>query len=759
MAYIGQIELTKKKPPKVETDTRAWADLYDTLNHLIDSVNSKSTTEQRRPGDLHNSIGDIKVFKDKTDNKYYMETMTEDGSAKREMFISDKDVRSGEGFYSTSSAIRGGGTGGTADTRNIEQQLFEAVPWTGGTPNNITVDSDGKLVTDTVAGAIVSNNYIVQADLVGSGKTWAANQKPNLTTIDNDGKIVLDEVEGATVSNSNIVAANIVGGGKPFTTKPPVTFKQDGIPTSLTVGDLWYDTNDGNKLYIAESVGADEITGGEWVATVDATIATAQSAAETADGKAVVADGKAVVADGKADDAQNDADTGIANAATADGKAVAAQSTADSALSTANGKNKSFYQDAVPTAVKAGDMWFDTDDEYKMYRAAADGSDAITSGEWEIVNAVPTLNAIAINASQITAGYIEVGRINTASIASAEVSAGNITAAGTITGSTFQTASSGQRIAMSHSDNTLRFYDGGAEVITIDDDITTDYLGADIPGMKIINGSIHLYDASDASNKYVKITDENSYFVGKDVGGSLGVISVHHVGTHDLGKTCIKSDISGASGSGTKYTFYGVGGRAYLSDSFFDGQKFVADAGEGLEAATGGAKITSGAAGKTFTAYSGHATAACFQASDVSGTSRFIVQTDGAIYQNSSELHAASDENKKKDIVTIDNCLDKVVQLRPVSFKWKEEDMNDNTHFGLIAQEVQPIIPELVNEWIIPAVEASDAVLDEEGSVRAAAREAEEEKSNGLMLAYTELIPYLIGAVKELKAEVDALKA
>ena len=312
---------------------------------------------------------------------------------------------------------------------------------------------------------------------------------------------------------------------------------------------------------------------------------------------------------------------------------------------------------------------------------------------------------------------------------------------------------------MSHSDNTMRFYDGGAEVITIDDDITTDYLGANIPGMKIINGSIHLYDASDASNKYVKITDENSYFVGKDIGGTLGTISVKHVGTHSLDKVCIHSDISGAGSSGTKYTFYGTGGRVYLSDSFFDGKKFVADAGEGLEAATGGAKITSDAAGKTFTAYSGHATAACFQASDVSGTSRFIVQTDGAIYQNSSELHSASDENKKKDIVTIQNCLDKVVQLRPVSFKWKEEDMNDNTHFGLVAQEVQPIIPEIVNEWIIPAVEASDAVLDEAGSVRAPAREAEEEKSNGLMLAYTELIPYLIGAIKELKAEVEALKS
>ena len=208
MAYIGQIELTKKKPPRVSGDERAWQDIYDTVNHLIDSVNSKSTTEQRRPGDLHNSVGDLKVFKDKTDNKYYMETMTEDGSARREMFISDKDNRTGKGYYTVSSAAAGGGSAGSSDSRNIEQQLFEQIPWTGGTPNNTAVDADGKLVLDTVAGATVSNSSIVQTDLVGSGKTFS--EKPNNTAVDGSGNIVLDSVTGATVSNNNIVSAKLL---------------------------------------------------------------------------------------------------------------------------------------------------------------------------------------------------------------------------------------------------------------------------------------------------------------------------------------------------------------------------------------------------------------------------------------------------------------------------------------------------------------------------------------------------------------------
>lgn len=41
-------------------------------------------------------------------------------------------------------------------------------------------------------------------------------------------------------------------------------FKQDGIPTSISIGDVWFDTNDSNKPYRAASVGADEIKAGEW---------------------------------------------------------------------------------------------------------------------------------------------------------------------------------------------------------------------------------------------------------------------------------------------------------------------------------------------------------------------------------------------------------------------------------------------------------------------------------------------------------------
>lgn len=61
----------------------------------------------------------------------------------------------------------------------------------------------------------------------------------------------------------NMFASSAILTGSGYT--KTVTFAQASIPTSVAVGDLWVDTDDKNKLYRAESVGADAITAGEWV--------------------------------------------------------------------------------------------------------------------------------------------------------------------------------------------------------------------------------------------------------------------------------------------------------------------------------------------------------------------------------------------------------------------------------------------------------------------------------------------------------------
>lgn len=56
-----------------------------------------------------------------------------------------------------------------------------------------------------------------------------------------------------------------------------------------------------------------------------------------------------------------------------------------------------------------------------------------------------------------------------------------------------------------------------------------------------------------------------------------------------------------------------------------------------------------------------------------------------------------SDSTLKSNILTMGNCLQDVLALRPVTYNWKNQIIGNATQIGLIAQEVQSIIPEVVH--------------------------------------------------------------
>lgn len=89
-----------------------------------------------------------------------------------------------------------------------------------------------------------------------------------------------------------------------------------------------------------------------------------------------------------------------------------------------------------------------------------------------------------------------------------------------------------------------------------------------------------------------------------------------------------------------------------------------------------------------------------------------------------------SDRNAKKDIEDLQYGLVALRNLRPVSFNWKEL-YNPHKSLGLIAQEVQEIISEIVYE------DDSDA------------------RKGALSISYISLIPVLINAIKELDAKIN----
>ena len=74
------------------------------------------------------------------------------------------------------------------------------------------------------------------------------------------------------------------------------------------------------------------------------------------------------------------------------------------------------------------------------------------------------------------------------------------------------------------------------------------------------------------------------------------------------------------------------------------------------------------------------------------GNTRF--ETTSAGITVTGTVDSASDVILKENIKTIDNALDKVTKLRGVEYDYKE---NKKHSIGVIAQEVQEVLPELVN--------------------------------------------------------------
>jgi uncharacterized membrane protein len=158
------------------------------------------------------------------------------------------------------------------------------------------------------------------------------------------------------------------------------TYYQTAAPTGLTAadaGDLWFDTDDGNKLY--------RYSGTAWVLAQDAQIGTAlanaATAQSTASGKITAFYQTSAPASGMQDkDIWVDTDDGNKlyrwNAASSqwvsiqDAAIQTALTNAATAQSTADGKVRIFAQPTAPTGLTAddvGDMWVDTDDGNKLY--------------------------------------------------------------------------------------------------------------------------------------------------------------------------------------------------------------------------------------------------------------------------------------------------------------------------------------------------------------------------------------------------------
>lgn len=103
------------------------------------------------------------------------------------------------------------------------------------------------------------------------------------------------------------------------------------------------------------------------------------------------------------------------------------------------------------------------------------------------------------------------------------------------------------------------------------------------------------------------------------------------------------------------------------------------------------------------------------------------------IVQLSDMPNGGSDIALKQNIQTLENVLNKVLALRPVTWRWKAEQSDKSTQYGFIAQEVEQVMPDLITE------------------------ETWENGERVKFLSTKGMMPYAISAIKEQQEKIQAL--
>ncbi|HXH20029.1 MAG TPA: tail fiber domain-containing protein, partial [Chitinophagales bacterium] len=128
---------------------------------------------------------------------------------------------------------------------------------------------------------------------------------------------------------------------------------------------------------------------------------------------------------------------------------------------------------------------------------------------------------------------------------------------------------------------------------------------------------------------------------------------------------------------------------------------------------------------------------------------------DGKV-EITGDLVTPSDRMLKKNIEDIDNALEKLMQLQPRQYEYKTDEYENITlgkgrHYGLLADELKDVFPELVHEVTHPAQWKrtgkwlSGTVVHPQMSYSG--------------INYLKLIPVFIQAMKEQQAIIDSLQA
>lgn len=203
------------------------------------------------------------------------------------------------------------------------------------------------------------------------------------------------------------------------------------------------------------------------------------------------------------------------------------------------------------------------------------------------------------------------------------------------------------------------------------------------------------------SGGFETLTDNCIGLYGTALGGSLGMGVVGLGSTTGVFGKAEGTFATGVLGVSSNEEGVGVKGlNRHTNCSPFGFPTFPADGCVGVVGATvspGGVGV-SGVGGKIGVAGAptGNVVGGVGIYGYTQGANQFAGYFNGGTTQINGTFVNSSDARLKHDIAALDNGLEQILALRPVSFAWNTDEAGAAHHYGFIAQEVQQVIPDLV---------------------------------------------------------------
>ena len=242
---------------------------------------------------------------------------------------------------------------------------------------------------------------------------------------------------------------------------------------------------------------------------------------------------------------------------------------------------------------------------------------------------------------------------------------------------------------------------GGTTAVTIDTNqnvgigVTPDSIGSNWKALELANG-IYLASYTGSTNADMYLGCNNYWngtaYIGK-VSGYNATQYEQYQGQHRWWNTNGSNVTGGSSFTFTQAMTLDASGRLLVGQTSYTQANYPI----GI---TGLGGIWAISTGTGDASYASHTTSNTYHYYAETSSRVFSVAQSGAIASTNTSITAISDQRLKENIKPLETGLAQVLALQPRRFDWNSEaPIQGKNIAGFIAQEVQEILPDLVEDW------------------------------------------------------------